>query len=76
MELLGTAVAGDEIHAVWERVYQIYDERTGRWRQGPSPRVARHALELFNAGGALYAIGGCTTELRDSAVVERRALTP
>ena len=37
MELLGAAVVGDEIHAVWESTYQIYDARTGRWRQGPRP---------------------------------------
>ena len=71
MELLGAAVSGDEIHAVWEHVYQVYDASTGRWRRGPSPRVARHGLEAFAVAGVLYSIGGCTTELRDSPVVER-----
>lgn len=71
MELLGAAVAGDEIHAVWESVYQVYDASVGRWRQGPPLRVTRHGLEAFAVGGRLYAIGGCTTELRDSPVVER-----
>lgn len=74
MELLGAAVAGDEIHVAWEDVYQVYDESAGEWSQGPSMRVTRHALSLFAAGGALYAIGGCTTALRDSPVVETRAL--
>lgn len=74
MELLGAAVVGDEIHAVWEHVYQIYDARTGRWRQGPRPLVTRHALQTFHVDGALYTIGGCTTKLRDSQVVERRRL--
>lgn len=74
MELLGAAVVGDEIHAVWEGVYQIYDARTGRWGQGPRPLVTRHALETFYARGALYTIGGCTTALKDSPIVERRAL--
>ena len=72
MELLGAAVARDEIHAVWESTYQIYS--TGRWRQGPRPLVTRHALSAFVVGGALYTVGGCTTALRDSPVVERRKL--
>ena len=75
MELLGAAVAGDEIHAVWESTYQIYDARARRWRQGPTPLVTRHALQAFYVGGALYTLGGCTTALRDSPVVERRDLS-
>jgi hypothetical protein len=74
MELLGAAVAGDEIHAVWESVYQVYDAGTGRWRSGPSPLVTRHALEAFVIDRVLYAIGGCTTALQDSPVVERLRL--
>jgi hypothetical protein len=72
MELLGAAVVGDEIHAVWEHTYQIYDAGDRRWRAGPAPLVARHALSLFNVDGTLYAVGGCTTKLRDTAVVEVR----
>jgi N-acetylneuraminic acid mutarotase len=75
MELLGAAVVGNEIHAVWERTYQIYDASEGRWRDGPAPLEPRHALSLFNVGGTLYAVGGCTPELRDTAVVERRRVT-
>jgi hypothetical protein len=75
MELLGATVFGDEIHAVWERTYQIYDASEGRWRDGPVPLVARHALSLFHVDGNLYAVGGCTTELRDTAVVEQRRLS-
>ena len=41
------------------------------WRDGPAPNVPRHALEAFVVGGSLYAVGGCTTALRDSPVVER-----
>jgi hypothetical protein len=74
MELLGAAVAGDEIHAVWESTYQIYDAAGGHWRQGPTPGVTRHALRAFYSGGALYTVGGCTTALRDSPIVERRAV--
>jgi Kelch motif len=74
MELLGADVAGDEIHTVWERTYQIRDASEGRWRQDVPPQVHRHALALFALGGRLYAVGGCTTRLRDSAVVETRAL--
>lgn len=74
MELLGAAVVGDEIHAVWERTYQIYNGATKRWRDGPPPLVPRHALSLFHVDGALYAVGGCTTKLRDTAVVERRTV--
>jgi N-acetylneuraminic acid mutarotase len=71
MELLGATVAGDDIHAVWESTYQVYDGATGRWRDGPHPVVTRHALEAFAVDGVLYAVGGCTTALRDSPVVER-----
>ncbi|MBA3347691.1 MAG: hypothetical protein H0T13_03935 [Actinobacteria bacterium] len=74
MELLGAAVAGDEIHAVWESTYQIYDATTGEWRDGPEPGVTRHALSAFVAGGTLYTVGGCTTALRDSPIVERLPL--
>ena len=74
MELLGAAVVGDEIHAVWESTYQIYDARERRWRSGPRPLVTRHALEAFYVAGALYTIGGCTTALEDSPVVERRPI--
>ena len=75
MELLGAEAVGDEIHAVWEHTYQIYDAGTGRWRSGPPPLVARHALSLFAIGGNLYAVGGCTTKLRDTAVVEKLRLS-
>ena len=71
MELLGAAVSGDEIHAVWESVYQVWDAGDRRWRQGPPLSVTRHGLEAFVVEDTLYAIGGCTTELRDSPVVER-----
>lgn len=74
MELLGAAVAGAEIHAVWESTYQILDTRSGAWRDGPTPGVTRHALRLFHIGDALYTVGGCTTALRDSPIVERRRL--
>jgi len=71
MELLGADVEGDEIHAVWESVYQVYDASEERWRDGPTPLVTRHALEAFVLDGWLYTVGGCTTELRDSPIVER-----
>jgi hypothetical protein len=74
MELLGAAVAGDQIHVIWESTYQIYDASASTWRRGPRPLVTRHALSAFYADGALYTVGGCTTALRDSPVVERREL--
>ena len=74
MELLGLAVHGDELHAVWESTYQVYDASTGAWHQGPRPGVTRHALSAFAIGGVLYTVGGCTTALRDSPIVERLAL--
>ncbi len=74
MELLGAAVAGDEIHAVWESTYQVWDASERRWREGPGLGVTRHGLEAFASGGELYAIGGCTTALQDSPVVERIAV--
>ena len=76
MELLGAAVAGDEIHAVWESTYQVYDAGSREWRDGPPTGVTRHALSAFVAGGALYAVAGCTTALRDTPVVERLELQP
>ena len=36
--------------------------------------VTRHGLQTFYVAGALYTVGGCTTQLRDSQVVERRVL--
>jgi hypothetical protein len=74
MELLGAAVAGDEIHAVWEEVYQWYDASEERWQRGPRPLVTRHALQAFAVDGVLYTVGGCTTALRDSPIVERLRL--
>jgi N-acetylneuraminic acid mutarotase len=75
MELLGAAVHGDEIHVAWESVYQVYDAEENEWRQGASMKVTRHALSLFAVDGALYAIGGCTTALRDSPIVETLPLS-
>jgi hypothetical protein len=72
MELLGAAVAGDEIHTVWESTYQIYDAASGAWRDGPRSLVTRHGLNTFYVDGALYTVGGCTTQLRDSQIVETR----
>jgi hypothetical protein len=74
MELLGATVSGDEIHAVWESTYQIWDASEGRWMQGPPLRVPRHGLQVFAVGDTLLAVGGCTTDLHDSQVVERRPL--
>jgi outer membrane protein assembly factor BamB len=74
MELPGATRAGREIHAVWHGTYQAYDAQTGRWRREAGPSVERHALSLFAVGGALYAVGGCTTALRDTQVVERRSI--
>jgi hypothetical protein len=70
MELLGATVAGDEIHAVWESVYHRYDASNAEWSRGPRPLVTRHALQAFAVGNVLYTVGGCTTALRDSPIVE------
>jgi N-acetylneuraminic acid mutarotase len=75
MELNGTAVAGNEIHTVWEHTYQVYDAATNIWRQGPAPLVARHGLKAFAIDGELYTVGGCTVDLHDSQVVEARKIT-
>jgi hypothetical protein len=74
MELLGATVAGDDIHTVWESTYQVYEGSDGRWTDGPRPPVTRHALEAFALDGVLYTVGGCTTALRDSPIVERLAI--
>ena len=49
--------------------------RTAAGGPGPRPLVARHALQAFAVGGALYTVGGCTTALQDSPIVERRDVT-
>jgi N-acetylneuraminic acid mutarotase len=74
MELLGADVAGDEIHAVWESTYQVYDKATGEWTSGPRSLVTRHGLQTFYVDGVLFTVGGCTTRLVDSPIVERRVL--
>jgi N-acetylneuraminic acid mutarotase len=74
MELLGAAVADDEIHAVWESTYQVYDTTTGEWTTGPRSLVTRHGLQTFYVDGVLFTVGGCTTRLVDSPIVERRVL--
>lgn len=74
MELLGAAAASGEIHAVWEETYQVLDVASGEWRLGPRPLVTRHALEAFVVGEALLTVGGCTTALRDTHVVEHLRL--
>jgi hypothetical protein len=53
----------------------VYDAGEERWRKGPAPAVTRHALEAFIVDGTLYAIGGCTTALQDSPIVERVLLS-
>lgn len=75
MELVGAAVAGEQIHAIWESTYQVYDDRTGRWSDGPRPLVTRHGLKAFALDGSVYTVGGCTTDLHDSQVVETRRVT-
>jgi hypothetical protein len=74
MELLGTAATPDEIHAIWEETYQVLDADEERWRLGSRPLVTRHALEAFAVGDVLVTVGGCTTALRDTHVVERLRL--
>ena len=75
MELLGAAnVEDEEIHAVWESTYQIYDADSGTWRQGPRSLTTRHGLNTFYVDGALFTVGGCTTQLRDSQIVETRRI--
>ena len=55
MELLGLAVRDDELHAVWESTYQVYDAGAGRWRQGPRPgRDASRACGVRDRGRALH----------------------
>jgi hypothetical protein len=73
MQLLGAAVAGGRIHAIWEDTYEIWDG--SRWRTGPPPKVPRHALSVFAAAGRLYVVGGCTVDLHDTQLVESRALS-
>ena len=75
MELLGVVSVGNNIHAVLESKYFVYDAATRKWRRGPSLKVPRHALALYAVGGRLYAIGGCIVpQLEDSPAVEKRAL--
>jgi N-acetylneuraminic acid mutarotase len=75
MELVGATATKNQIHAIWESVYQIYEASTGRWTDGPRPLVTRHGLKVFAIGNRLYTVGGCTTDLHDSQVVETRKFT-
>lgn len=74
LELAGAAVGHDGLHVVTESSHQVLDHEAGSWRRAAPLRVPRHALLLFATGNALYAVGGCTTALQDSAVVERLPL--
>jgi Kelch motif len=75
MELVGAAPWRDQIHAIWDSTYEIYDTSTGLWTEGPRSLVVRHGLKAFAIGNRLYAVGGCTTDLHDSQVVEVRQLS-
>jgi hypothetical protein len=75
MELLGAAsVEDEEIHAVWESTYEIYEAESKTWREGPHSLTTRHGLNTFYVDGALFTVGGCTTQLRDSQIVETRRI--
>ena len=69
MELLGAAVAGDEIHAVWESTYQIYDAGTGTWRDGPA--LARHPPRAADVLRRRHALHG--RRLHDAARATARS---
>ena len=43
--LLGAAVAGDQIHAIWESTYQIYDASRDAGRGAPARSSPRHGLQ-------------------------------
>ena len=65
MELLGAAVAGDEIHAIWERRTRS-STRDRALAPGPRSLVTRHALEAFSS----------TAPSTPSAAARRRSTTP
>ena len=46
----------------------------GTWTTGPRSLVTRHGLQTFYVDGVLFTVGGCTTKLADSQIVERRVL--
>jgi Kelch motif len=76
MELLGAAVAGDEIHAVWESTYQIYDAESGTWSPGPRSLVTRHGLQTFYVDSALFTVGGSATARSSSAATSPNFTRP
>ena len=72
--MVGATVAGGEVYAVSEKVFERYLPGAG-WVLGPRLGVPRHALGLFAVDRRLWAVGGCVVpELADSRVVETRPL--
>jgi outer membrane protein assembly factor BamB len=70
MDTLSTAVSDDQIHALVDDHYFIYDGE--RWERGPTLTRPRHALAVYTIGDTLWAIGGCLyPQLQDSTVVEK-----
>jgi N-acetylneuraminic acid mutarotase len=70
MDTLSTSVKGDQIHALVDEHYFVYDG--DRWERGPTLAEPRHALAVYTIGDTLWTIGGCLyPELRDSTVVEK-----
>jgi Kelch motif len=68
----GAAVYQDRrIHALYHRQHLVYDPRRPRWERARPMPTSRHGLGLLEAGGRLYAVGGCSEEpQRDLADVE------
>ena len=72
---LGAAAVGDEIHAVWESTYQIFDAGSGVWSRGPTgvrralPDVLRRRRVVH--GGRLY--DGSAIARSSSAAASRAA---
>jgi N-acetylneuraminic acid mutarotase len=70
MDTLSTAVSGDQIHALVDEHYFVFDGE--RWKPGPTLGAPRHALAAYTIGETLWTIGGCLyPQLQDTTVVEK-----
>ena len=70
MELLGAAPGTRSTRSGRAPTRSTTRQRTRT--SGPRSLVTRHGLQTFYVDGTLLTVGGCTTQLRDSQVVERR----
>ena len=58
------------IHTLLHRMHFVLREGAQSWETDVPPRLSRHGLAVLAIGDQMYAVGGCTEQLRDSAATE------